>query len=104
MRAKGNHRLFRSGRFFLTVDERRSSSGSAGRLMRPGSRLSVSAVSMCPVTPKVRCKLPGATMHKARPDHWMPLELYRQSFQEGVALQGMDGLCSGLNCDILVVG
>jgi hypothetical protein len=43
-------------------------------------------------------------MHKARPDHWMPLELYRQSFQEGVALQGMDGRCSGLNCDILVVG
>jgi hypothetical protein len=28
-------------------------------------------------------------MHKARPDHWMPLELDGQSFQEGVALQGM---------------
>jgi hypothetical protein len=37
-----------------------------------------------------------ATVHNARPDDGMALELDRQSFQEGVALQGVDRRGCGL--------
>ena len=39
----------------------------------------------------------GATVHNARPNNRMPLELGGQSFQEGIALERMDRRCGRLH-------
>jgi hypothetical protein len=48
-------------------------------------------------------KLCSHAVHEARANDGMALQLDRQGFEEGVALQGMDGRCGGLDRVILVV-
>ena len=49
-------------------------------------------------------QLRSATVHEARPDHWMPLKLFSQGFQKGVALLGVYRRGCRLNGDVFGVG
>ena len=46
----------------------------------------------------------SATVHKARADDGVALELLSQSFQEGVPLSGMDRRCGRLDSAVFVIG
>jgi len=80
------------------------SAASAGRLAHSVSRLGEVRRFAMRRDDERLLQSRGATVHNARADDRVTLELLRQGSQEGVALEGMDRRGCGLNGVHLVVG
>jgi hypothetical protein len=89
---------------FLPPPGAEARGASAGRLARPMSRLGRVRRFSVRLDPETTLQLRGATVHNARTDDRMTLELDGQSFQEGVALSRVDRRGGGLNGVVFVIG
>jgi hypothetical protein len=89
---------------FLQPPGAEARGASAGRLARPMSRLGRVRRFTVGRNDKGLLQGRGATVHNARADDSMLLELLAQSFQERVSLQGVNRRGGGLDGGELVIG